>query len=83
MRIDIWPIRTLAMLDPARAIAFPDKLCDRPGWDGSLPRNSAIQAVANVLSTPVQSDVSGRIKSQLFPFRNAYGAYIETDANEP
>jgi hypothetical protein len=78
----VWPIRSLTMLDPERAIAFPQLLSDRPGWNGSRPRDAANQAIANVLAIPWDKDVSRRLNSQLTAMRNVYGAYVATADEE-
>jgi hypothetical protein len=83
IRMYVWPIRSLTMLDPERAIAFPQLLSDRPGWDGSRPRDAANQAIANVLASPWDKDVSRRLNSQLTAMRNVYGAYVATADEEP
>jgi Carboxypeptidase regulatory-like domain len=80
MRTSVWPIRSLASLDPERAIKFADSLCNRAGWDGAIPRESAIQAIANVLATaPAQDADDGRMKSALSGIRNSYGVYLDTE----
>jgi hypothetical protein len=73
-----WGIQALTLLDPERAIAFPKLLCERAAWDGSLPRNSAIQVIANVLNSDDlwDKDVDRRLHSQLTRVRNVYGAYL-------
>ncbi len=73
-----WSIQSLTLLDPERAIAFPKLLCERAAWDGSLPRNSAIQVIANVLNSDDlwDKEVDRRLRSQLTRVRNVYGAYL-------
>jgi hypothetical protein len=80
MRTFVWPIRSLVLLDPDRATNFPNSLCEQASWDGSLPREVAIQAIANVLAiTPAQDAVDGGLKSALSALRNSYGVYVDMD----
>jgi hypothetical protein len=77
----IWAIRSLALLDPQRAISFPNSLSELPGWDGSSARDSATQFVANVLGNDAlwDEDINRRLKSAMLRVWNVYGAYVDAD----
>ncbi|HUE14903.1 MAG TPA: carboxypeptidase-like regulatory domain-containing protein [Planctomycetaceae bacterium] len=81
MQAYVWGIQSLTLMDPARAIDFPNSLSELPGWDDSSARDSAIQFVANALASAAlwDKDLDRRLHHQLGGVRNEYGVYLNLD----
>ncbi len=77
----VWGIQSLTLMDPPRAIDFPNSLSELPGWDDSSARDSAIQFVANALASAAvwDKDLDRRLHNQLGRVRNVYGVYLDLD----
>ena len=74
-----WMLRAQTLESPDRAMKWADSFCDLPSLDGTVPRDAARRAIANIVALPAnwEGDQSQRLQDDLGAVQNFYGVYVD------